>query len=74
MRIEIANEADAKFVAKASGFESVEAYVNKMIKEAYDLEAIKEGVAAADAGRVTPLAEFDREFRKEMGFAPRHEG
>lgn len=38
-----------------------------------DLEAIREGLADVKAGRVTPLADFDREFRKEMGFSPRAE-
>ena len=71
MRIQIANEADALHVAKAAGFESVEAYVNRMIKEAYDLEAVQEGIADVQAGRVTPLAEFDKKFREQMGFSRR---
>ncbi len=36
-----------------------------------DLHAIREGIADYEAGRVRPLAEFDKEFRDEMGFAPR---
>jgi hypothetical protein len=71
MQIQISNEHVAIHVAKAAGFETVEEYVNRMIKQAYDFEAVREGIADVKAGRVTPLAEFDRDFREEMGFAPR---
>ena len=42
-----------------------------LVKQAADLEAIREGHDDIKAGRVTPLAEFDQSFRQEMGFAPR---
>lgn len=71
MQIQISNESDALHVAKAAGFESVEDYVNRMIKEACDLEAIRQGVEDVRSGRVTPLEDFDKQFRAEMGFAPR---
>ena len=53
---------------------SVEEYVNTLIKQAADLEAIQKGLEDVKAGRVTPLKEFDQAFRKEMGFSPRAEG
>ena len=74
VQIQISNEADAIHVARAAGFENVEDYVNRMIKEAFDLEAVQQGIADAKAGRVTPLAEFDKAFREEMGFAERTNG
>lgn len=70
MQIEIANAAEVAQLAALAGC-SIEEYVNQLIKQASDLEAIREGLADVEAGRVTPLEEFDREFRKENGFAPR---
>ena len=35
--------------------------------------AIREGLADADAGRVSLLEDFDREFRERNGMAPRRE-
>lgn len=74
MQIQIANEADAIHVAKAAGFENVEDYVNWMIKEAFDLEAVQQGIADVKAGRVTPLAEFDKAFREEIRFSEQTNG
>ncbi len=71
MQIQISNEAAAIQAAKAAGLSSVEEYVNLMIQQASDLEAVREGLADIDAGRVTPLADFDRAFRAEMGFTQR---
>ena len=51
---------------------SVEEYVNKLIEQASsDLESIREGLKDVEAGRMTPLREFDQEFRKEKGFSPK---
>ncbi len=71
MQIQISNESDAIHVATTAGFGSVEEYVNRMIKQAADLEATREGLADVEAGRMRPFAEFDSEFRKQMGFADR---
>ena len=72
MNIQIANEALVTQLAATAGC-SVEEYVNLLIKQASDLEAIREGLEDVQAGRVTPIEEFDTAFRKEMGFAPRAE-
>lgn len=45
MQIQLSNESDAIHVAKTAGFGSVEEYVKCMIKQAADLEAIREGLA-----------------------------
>ena len=66
----ISNTAAVTQLALAAGC-SVEEYVNSLIKQAADLEAIREGYEDVKAGRVTPLAEFDQSFRQEMGFGPR---
>lgn len=39
-----------------------------------DLQALREAIDEADAGLGRPFSEFDQEFRKEMGFAPRANG
>ena len=70
MNIQIANEALVTHLAATAGC-SVEEYVNLLIKQASDLEAIREGHEDVKAGRVTPLEEFDTAFRKKMGFSPR---
>ncbi len=73
MQIEISNTSAVTHLAAAAGC-SVEEYVNMLIKQAADLEAIREGHEDVKAGRVTPLAQFDQAFRKEMGFSPRADG
>jgi predicted transcriptional regulator len=70
VQIEITNYAIATQLAAQAGY-SVEEYVNKLIEEASDLEAIREGLNDVEAGRTTPLREFDQEFRKEKGFSPK---
>jgi hypothetical protein len=39
--------------------------------ELEELEGIKRGVADVEAGRVTPLKEFEKEFRKKRGLPSR---
>ena len=73
MQIEISNTSAVTQLAATAGC-SVEEYVNTLIKQAADLEAIQKGLEDVKAGRVTPLEEFDQAFRKEMGFSPRAEG
>ncbi len=41
------------------------------IDELEALEGIKRGLADVEAGRVTPLAEFEKEFRKKNGLQRR---
>ena len=38
-----------------------------------DVQAIQEGIADYEAGRVTPLAEFDAAFRKRNGMAAQNQ-
>jgi predicted transcriptional regulator len=35
------------------------------------LQAVREGLADADAGRVRPFEDFDRDFRQKYGLPPR---
>ena len=70
MQIEITNTTAAEQLAALAGC-SVEQYVNQLIDQASDLEAIREGLEDVKAGRVTPLGEFDQAFREEKGFSPR---
>lgn len=70
MQIEITNTTAAAQLAALAGC-SVEQYVNQLIDQASDLEAIREGLEDVKAGRVTPLEEFDQAFREEKGFSPR---
>jgi len=35
------------------------------------LQAIRQGLADVDAGRVTPFEDFDRDFRQKHGLSPR---
>jgi DNA-binding transcriptional regulator YdaS (Cro superfamily) len=71
MQIQVFNEEVAIQVATAAGFNSVEEYVNQLIKQAADLEAIRLGIEDARSGRVSPLVDFDTAFREEMAFARR---
>ena len=41
------------------------------IDEAEPLEGIKRGLADVDAGRVTPLEKFEKDFRKKHGIPRR---
>ena len=41
------------------------------IDEAEALEGIKRGLADVDAGRVTPLEKFEKDFRKKHGIPRR---
>jgi len=72
MQIEISNTAAVTQLAASAGC-SVEEYVNRLIHQASDLEAIREGLEDVEAGRMTPLKEFDQAFREEKGFPPRTE-
>jgi hypothetical protein len=74
MQIEIANEAAAAAAAQAAGYENVQEYVNVLIKREADLLALREGIADAEVGNVTPFDEFDAEFRRENGFSPKANG
>lgn len=71
MQVEISNEDAVRRMAEASGMHSVQDYVNALIKQEADFIAVKEGLADIDAGRVTPLDDFDQEVRERMGFGPR---
>jgi prevent-host-death family protein len=49
---------------------SYQKFLDRM-DELESLEGIKRGVADVDAGRVTPLREFEREFRTKRGLPSR---
>jgi len=70
MQVEITNAAAAAQLAALAGC-SVEQYVNQLIDQASDLEAIREGLEDVKEGRVTPVEEFDQAFRDESGFSSR---
>lgn len=70
MQIEISNSAAATQLAALAGC-SIEEYVNMLIEQASDLEAIREGLKDVEAGEMTPLREFDEAFRKANGFSPK---
>lgn len=68
MQIEISNEAVAMRTAIAAGFQTVEEFVNNLVKREADLLALKEGIADADAGNTRSFDEFDKEFRRRNDF------
>ena len=70
MQIEIVNTTAVTQLAAQAGCSVVE-YVNKLIEQASDVEAIREGLSDVEVGRTTSLREFDRGFRKEKGFSPK---
>lgn len=69
MQIELRNESELRDRAAAAGFSSVSDYVQMLIDRDADRIAILEGIAAANAGRVRPIEDFDREFRAEHGIS-----
>ena len=76
MLIEILDTSAVTHLAAAAGC-SIEEYVNALIEQAADLEAIQKGLDDARAGRVTSLKEFDQAFSRRIGFLtkvlkPRH--
>lgn len=70
MQIQISNEAEALQVAVAAGYDNVEDFVNRLIKKEADLQAVREGIADAEAGNLRSLDEFDAEFRRQRGISP----
>jgi predicted transcriptional regulator len=54
-------------VQDASSYQRLLAYIDEM--EA--LEGIKRGLADIEAGRVTPLEKFEKDFRKKHGIPRR---
>jgi predicted transcriptional regulator len=69
MQIHISNIDEARKMALSAGFDSVEDYVNRLIKKEVDLQAVCEGIDDAKAGRLRTLDEFDAEFRSQRGIA-----
>ncbi len=72
MQIHISNVDEARQMARSAGFDNVEEYVNRLIKNEADLLAIREGVEDAKAGRMRTLDEFDAEFRRQRNIAPKN--
>jgi len=70
MQIHISNVDEARQMARSAGFDNVEEYVNRLIKNEADLRAIREGIEDANAGRMRTLDEFDAEFRRQRNIAP----
>lgn len=70
MQIQISNEAEVQQMASSAGFDSIEEYVNRLIKKEADLQAVREGIEDAEAGKLRPLEEFDVEFRRQRNIAP----
>ena len=70
MQIHISNVDEARQMARSAGFDNVEEYVNRLIKNEADLRAVREGIEDAKAGRMRTLDEFDAEFRRQRYIAP----
>ncbi len=70
MQIQISNEAEVQQMASSAGFDSIEEYVNRLIKKEADLQAVREGIEDAEAGKLRTLEEFDVEFRRQRNIAP----
>ena len=70
MQIQISNEADVQQMASSAGFDSIEEYVNRLIKKEADLQAVREGIEDAEAGKLRTLEEFDVEFRRQRNITP----
>lgn len=56
--------------AISAGFVTVELYIQSLVKQDADRLAVRKGLDDLQAGRHRPLADFDREFREQNGFAP----
>ncbi len=69
MMIEVPDQARQQAVA--AGFASIEDYVAELFERDAERLAIQQGIDDWKAGRVRSFDEFDRELRKEFGFAPR---
>ena len=69
MQIELRNESELRNLAAEAGFSSVSDYVQMLVDRDADRIAILEGIAAANAGRVRPFEEFDRQFQAEHGIS-----
>ena len=70
MQIHISNVDEARQMAHSAGFDSVEEYVNRLIKKEADLQAVCEGIQDTKAGHTRTLDEFDAEFRRQRNIAP----
>lgn len=57
--------------ATAAGFASVESYIYDLIGRDAERLAIQAGINAMREGRVRSFEEFDQEFRKQYGLAPK---
>lgn len=63
--------SDAQSQATSAGFATVEDYVSELLVRDAERVAIQKGIDDWKAGKVRSFEEFDRELRKELGFAVR---
>lgn len=71
MQITIPDAEEIQAQAVVAGFASVEAYINDLIDRDAERLAIQAGINDMRAGKVRPFEEFDEEFRKQYGLAPK---
>lgn len=69
MNIEVPDEVRAQAIA--AGFASVEDYVADLVERDAERIAIQKGIDDWRAGCVQQFDDFDRQLRKEFGFASR---
>ena len=65
MEIIINNHPDPVQLAAKAGYENVEEFVNFLLKQEADIQAIREGILDAEAGNARSFDDFDKEFRKK---------
>lgn len=71
MQITLTDADEIQAQATAAGFATVEQYIYDLIVRDAERLAIQVGVDAMRGGRVMPFKQFDQEFRKHHGLAPK---
>lgn len=69
MQIQIPD--DTKQLSIAAGFADVDQFVNSLLRRERERLAFQAGIDAMDAGQVSVLADFDRQFREKNGLKSR---
>jgi hypothetical protein len=69
MTFEQFNDQTIQNQALAAGFATVDLYIQNLIERDAEVLAIKEGIAAMEAGDVQDFVEFARQFRAKNNIA-----
>ena len=56
---------DTQQLSLAAGFANIDQFVNSLLRKERERLAIQAGIDAMDAGQVTDVADFDREFQEK---------